>query len=67
MKVPVEKDPEILEVPVNIEKELIKEVEKEIVVEVTHFVKPDREEIIKEVEVLVDKPIIQEVIVEKNR
>jgi hypothetical protein len=43
----VEKDPQIIEVPVNIEKELIKEIEKEVFVEVTHFVKPDQVEVLK--------------------
>ena len=32
----------------------------------THFVKPDREEVIKEVEIFIDKPMIQEILVEKD-
>ena len=33
----------------------------------THFVKGDREEIVKEVEIYVDKPIIHEVVVSKDK
>lgn len=46
----------VVEVPVIHEKELVREVQKEVIVEVTHFVKGDREEIIKQVEVIVEKP-----------
>lgn len=39
----------VVEVPVIHEKEVLREVEKEVLVEMTHFIKGDREEIIKEV------------------
>lgn len=48
------------------EKELIKEVPREIFIERSHFIKGDQVEVIREVEVLVDKPIIHEVLVTKD-
>lgn len=39
---------------------------KEIYIDRSHFIKGDKEEQIREVEVFVDKPLIQEVIVTKD-
>ncbi len=52
--------------PVIQEKEIIREVEKEVFVEMTHFIKGDREEIIKEIEVIVEKPIREEFLITKD-
>lgn len=56
----------VKEIPVIREKELIKEVPKEIFIERSHFIKGDQVEVIREVEVLVEKPIIQEILVTKE-
>lgn len=56
----------VKEIPVIREKELIKEVPKEIFIERSHFIKADQVEVFKEVEVQVDKPIVQEILTTKN-
>lgn len=53
-------------VELKVEKELIREVAKEIYIDRSHFIKGDREELIREVEVFVDKPIIQEVMITRD-
>ena len=45
---------------------MIREVAKEVYIDRSHFIKGDKEEQIREVEVFIDKPIIQEVLVTKN-
>lgn len=49
-----------------VEKEIIKETPKEVFIERSHFIKGDKEEVIREVEVFIDKPIIQEVLRTKD-
>lgn len=58
------------EIPVpielKVEKEIIREVVKEIIVERSHFIKGDKEEVIREVEVFVDRPIIKEMLTTRD-
>ena len=46
---------------------MIKEIEKEIIVEKCHFIKGDEVEKIVSVDVIIQKPLIQEVVVDVER
>ena len=46
---------------------MIKEIEKEIIVEKCHFIKGDEVERIVNVQVIMQKPLIQEVVVDVER
>ena len=50
-----------------VEKEMIKEIEKEIIVEKCHYIKGDDIEHIVSVNCIIQKPLIQEVFLEVER
>lgn len=56
----------VKEVPVVREKELLSEVPRDIFIERSHFIKGDQVEVIREVEVLVDRPIIHEIMTTRD-
>lgn len=53
-------------IELKVEKELVREVPKEIYIDRSHFIKGDKEETVREVEVFIDKPIIQEVMITRD-